>query len=259
MALGTEQFIPIVVPVAVALVFVLLRRLVPPRPAQPEGPPLSDAERAAFRRWELGSVALAAVFAVAAGFLWFWGLRALSTALLAKGPGDAFVISPDPESLGIPAIFLGIVSALPALEIFLRAALRGRHARFERYNQERASFDTRRVAVGLGWIVGLAALVFLFYWTSVVTRIGAEGIDLGNAWSLRREHVPWARVAAVQRRETFVAPSGNVIVRPHYAVVLDDGREWTTRGAFRSPPPEADREAMAFVAERAGRRIEQAP
>lgn len=254
-----EQLIPIVVPVVVLLAFALLRRLAPPPRPQPAELPITDEERSTFRRWELASVGLALVFAAAAGFLWFAALRALSAVALRKGGDALYVLAPDPESMGLPAIFLGIVSAFPALEIFLRAALRNRHARFELYSMEKAAFHTRKVAVGLGWVVGLAALAFLHYWASVVTRIGPDGIDLGTPWSFRSERIPYARVVAVQRRETFRAPSGNVIFRPHFAVVLDDGREWTTRGPLRSPPPEADLEAVTFVANRAGRPIEQAP
>lgn len=63
---------------------------------------------------------------------------------------------------------------------------------------------------------------------------------------------------SVQERSTFRAPNGNLIVRRHHAVLFDDGTEWTTRDALRSPA-EGDDAAMRYVAERAGKVIEALP
>jgi hypothetical protein len=61
-------------------------------------------------------------------------------------------------------------------------------------------------------------------------------------------------VQAVEDRSTFRAPNGNLIVRRHFAVRFDDGTEWTTRDALRSPAG-SDEAAIRYVAERAGRPI----
>jgi len=249
----------LLIPVVVAVAFALLRWLVPAKKTVDDGPPLTDEERAVFRRWELAAVGLFVLFAVALGFLWFGAFEILAALLLSQGPGAAFLFAPDTESLGIPAVFLGVVTSLLATELFLRAALRERHARFERYSREKATFDAGKVAVGLGWGVAVAVLVFLGYWASSVTRIGSGGIELGSGWPLGRERIPYERVRAVQLRASFRAPNGNLIARPHHAIVFDDGREWTTRGPLRAPIPEADAQAMAFAARRAGLSIEQVP
>ena len=243
------------VPLALAVVFALLRWLVPPRKRQDEGPRLTDEERASFRKWELAAVALWVVLAAALAFAWYGAFRVLAAIVMRPGTMTLFLLAPDPEAVGIPAIFLGIVLAMTATDLVLRALLRDRHARFELASQAKARFDTRKVVAGLYWLVAAMTVAFFVWWAGSITRIGADGIDVGSGFSLRREPIPYARVRAVQVRHSFRAPNGNVIWRRHHAVVFGDGTEWTTRNALRAPL-DSDAEAMAYVAEHAGRVIE---
>jgi hypothetical protein len=146
---------------------------------------------------------------------------------------------------------------MKATDLVLRALLRDRHARFELASRAKAGFDTRKVVAGMYWMVAAMTVTFFVWWAGSITRIDADGIDVGSGLSLRREVVPYARVRAVQVRDSFRAPNGNVVWRRHHCVVFDDGTEWTTRGALRAPL-DSDAQAIAYIAKHAGRAIDTA-
>jgi len=241
--------------VIIIMVFALLAWLVPAKQRQDDGPPLTNEERASFRPWLPASLIIWFLSTVASVFLWYGAFRGLASLLLKAGAGTAFLMTPEVESLAFPAIFLGIASSWPATAIVLRAMLRSRYPRFDRWANEDAFFDSHKVAVGGGCFVAVLVVAFFFYWSTTVTRIRTDGIVLGRAWSFRTEQVPYSRVRSVQVRDSFRAPSGKLISNRHYAIIFDDGREWLTRGPLRKTIPE-DAKAMAYVAARAGHAIE---
>lgn len=245
------------VPAAVVATLTLLGKLVPARRIAPTGPPPTDAERASAKRWELAAVVVWFALAAGFGFAW-WGLFRLLAAFVLRPGGAAFVLAAEDAALGIPAIFLAIVTAMMAVDRALRMLLGARYARIDAVWQEKATFDTRKVLGGLYAFVGLLVVAFLVFWLGGITRIGPDGIERGRAYGLRRELVPFSRVRAVQERSTFRAPNGNLIVRRHHAVLFDDGTEWTTRDALRSPG-EGDEAALRYVAQQAGKAIEAVP
>ncbi len=91
-------------------------------------------------------MALWAALAVGLALAWYGAFRVLAALVLRPGAKRLFLLAPDPERVGIPA--LGIVSSMKPIDLVLRALLRDRHARFELASQERASFDTRKVVAG---------------------------------------------------------------------------------------------------------------
>jgi hypothetical protein len=241
--------------VIILMVFALLAWLVPAKQRRDDGPPLTDEERASFRPWLPASLIIWFLSAVASVFLWYGAFRGLATLLLKSGAGTVFLMTPEVESLVLPAILLGIVSSWPATAMVLRAMLRSRYPRFDRWANEDAFFDGHKVAIGVGCFVAVVVVAFFVYWSTTVTRIRTDGIELGRAWSFRTEQIPYSRVRSVQVRDSFRAPSGKLIWHRHYAIIFDDGREWLTRGPLRKSIPE-DARAMAYVAARTGRAIE---
>ena len=244
--------------VVITMLLALLAWLVPAKQRKDEGPPLTDEERASFRPWLPASLIIWFLSAIASAFLWYGVFRGLASLLLRKGADTAFLMTPEVESLAVPAIFLGIASSWPATAMLLRTMLRSRYARFDRWSNEKAFFDGYKAAIGTVCFIGVVVAAFFFYWSTSVTRIRIDGIVLGRAWSFRTEQVPYSRVRSVQVRDPFRAPGGNLIWHRHYAIIFDDGREWLTRGPLRKTIPE-DAKAMAYVAERTGHAIEQAP
>jgi hypothetical protein len=245
------------IPAAVVATLTLLAKVVPAPKVEPNGPPPTEAERASAKRWELVAVVVWFALAAGLGFAW-WGLFRLLAAVALRPGTAAFVLAAEDAALGIPAIFLGIVTAVMAVDRAMRWLLGARYARLDAIWQEKATFDTRKVLAGLYVFVGVLVVAFLMFWLGAITRIGPDGIERGRSFGLRRELVPYTSVRAVQERSSFRAPNGNLIARRHHAILFDDGTEWTSRDALRSPA-EGDDEAMRYVAERAGRVMETVP
>src|SRR5512133_327784 len=114
------------IPAAVVATLTLLAKVVPARKVEPNGPPPTEAERASAKRWELVAVVVWFALAAGLGFAW-WGLFRLLAA--------------EDAALGIPAIFLGIVTAVMAVDRAMRWLLGARYARLDAIWQEKATFD----------------------------------------------------------------------------------------------------------------------
>src|SRR5207253_10571799 len=106
--------------VVITMLLALLAWLVPAKQRKDEGPPLTDEERASFRPWLPASLIIWFLSAIASAFLWYGVFRGLASLLLRKGADTAFLMTPEVESLAVPAIFLGIASSWPATAMLLR-------------------------------------------------------------------------------------------------------------------------------------------
>ena len=68
----------------------------------------------------------------------------------------------------------------------------------------------------------------------------------------------YKRVRGIEHRATFQAPNGNIIRRPHFVIVFDDGTSWSSDGPHESTPETASRIAQ-LVSRRSGRAITELP
>ena len=68
----------------------------------------------------------------------------------------------------------------------------------------------------------------------------------------------YTRVRGIEHRATFQAPNGNIIRRPHFVIVFDDGTSWSSDGPHESTPETASRIAQ-LVSRRSGRAIAELP
>jgi hypothetical protein len=126
-----------------------------------------------------------------------------------------------------------------------------------RFSTEFFGFDARPLFVGIVVVGVVASAAFCAGGMRTFARFEDGGIAIGRPLQSRTRFYEYARVKGIEHRATFYAPAGNVVEMSHYAIVFDDGSEWTTRELIRIPDRELDERIIKFVAERSGRTIEE--
>lgn len=243
----------------VVLIFALLRQSMPFCAGRDDGPPLTDAERRLYHRWEMGSLVPLLLAASASSYLWFRMLRLL--AVFAERPVEKtrYLILPDPGSWGVPAIFLGIITSAVPLVLLYRFLLGERYVRYIRACNERFGFDGWRVFRFMAILIVVLAAIWTVLAARSFTRFDEDEIILSQPLTAKVTHYTYAQIRAIEHRATFQAPSGAIIAQPNYVIHFDDGDTWSTRTLFRTPDPTNDESLIQFVAEQSGRQIDVVP
>jgi hypothetical protein len=243
---------------AVELSFELFRRIFPVRSAAPSEPPLSDEERRRYRRWELGAIVPLFVICFPVGYLWYLALREAAGLIRQETPDTRFLLSVDPAIWALPAIALALITSAILLDGLYRALLRGSYRQYSRFCNERVGIDGERVFALMAAVVVAGSVVFCSVALRCFARFTENGVEIGRVLSLGSKYYEYKRVRGIEHRATFQAPNGNIIRRPHFVIVFDDGTSWSSDGPHESTPETASRIAQ-LVSRRSGRAITELP
>lgn len=249
----------ILTPIGIALTFALFRRAFPVRGADSSSEPLTDDERRECRRWEIASSLVWLLLSVACGIASYLILTRMAGWLRPESPDTVFLVEPTPVFWAVPAIFLGMLTAIIPLDLGQRALLRDRYRRFERYGNERLGFDSNRVFLVLLAFGLVGASLFFLAGATSFARFTRDGIEIGRPFSFRSRFYEYWRIEGIEHRATYQAPAGNTLERPHYVILFDDGSSWSTREGCRDPVPRVDDPILKYVSSRTGKAIVPRP
>lgn len=258
--MGSSLLAPFAIPIAIGLCNVLLRYYFPPRPNDPDEPPLTEDERRYYGRRYVGWGLPAIFFFVPLlGFLSYLALKGLAGLFHQATPTTRFAIFPEPIYWALPAGFIGIVSsAIPTGWLF-QVLLRDRCRRFERYCREREGCEGGPALLMFSVLVVIGSAIGFVAGVTTFARFEQDGMEIGRTFELRSTRYGYERVAAIEHRTTFLARDGSRISRPHHVIRFDDGSSWSTREFLRVPLPGPDGQLAEFVAQRSGKPITECP
>ena len=245
-----------VVPVAVAVAFALFRWLVPAKVDTSAITLSRDELQRRYRKWEVGSLVPLFGFAALFGYGWFLLLRTVASLLLPSRSVGVYVLVPEDAYWALPALFLGIVCSVFPMVWIYKKLLGERYAEYEAYGQLRVGFNAWAVFRVLAIAVPLAAAAFVVAGINYTTVFDERGVTTKTLWGSDDGFHAYSAITSIRKQNTFIAPNGNVVHRPHYVIVFTDGTQWTTRDGLRTPLPAYDTKLMQFVAEKSGRMIE---
>jgi hypothetical protein len=245
----------ILTPIGIGLLFTLLRRFFPVRAAPPLTEPLTDEERRLYRRWEIGSALLWLPIGFVLSFAWYLVLTGLAGLFSHKSPDTLFLRQPTWVFWGIPAFFLGMLAAVIPVDLFVRALLRDRSRRFERFCNERAGLDGNRVLIAFAVFILVGSVVFFVAGVTNFARFTELGVEIGRPLSFRTRFYDYRRIEAIEHRATFQAPAGNTLERPNYVILFDDGLSWGTAEGCLDPDPRVDDPIVRYVSLRSRKPI----
>lgn len=248
---------------AVTSISALLRRLFPHRITSKTSAWSDEDLRAAYRvrKFFLGLCSIP--FAV----ITIWGsyemLLRIYSAVYADRLDGRFLMLPDPKLLLVPAFFVGLPLAHVATIGLSRLLLWHRYDEYVEYCN-RSSRIRPVVSNWLASIIGAVGAAMAVLCMDTSARISEHGFIINPFFSFGETTVPFTDITAVLRVSRFKAAAGNIVDRPYYAVRFSNGTQWVSQDTLYSPapgqPPAIEeklyKEAMAFLAARAGRKIE---
>jgi hypothetical protein len=73
--------------------------------------------------------------------------------------------------------------------------------------------------------------------------------------SFKQKEYGLENIAKIIHYQKSIAPNGNIVEKPHYAIVFNDNYEWRTNDNLRTPNINDDK-IFTFLTERTGLKIE---
>lgn len=254
-SMRTTIWTSILTPIGIGLMLAVFRRVFPVRVEPAASEPLTDEERRSYRRWEIGSALLWLPLGVVSGFAWYLAVTTLAGLFSHRSPDTVFLVEPTPVFWAVPAVFLGMLTALIPLDFVQRAVLGDRYHRFERFSHERAGIDGNRVVLAFTVFILAGSVLFFLAGVTSYARFTEAGVEIGRRLSFHGKFYEYRRIAGIEHRATFQAPAGNTVERPHYVILFDDGSYWSTREGCRDPVPKLDDPVVKYVSSRSGKAI----
>jgi hypothetical protein len=244
--------------ICVPITLLALRRLFPvPRGTQVDRS-LSDL-RKEYRRWELLTLPLYLAIAAIASYLWWKLFLGLATETGFAYDGAVFALRPARIAWLLPAMFLGMLSAGPAVNAVLRRLLKNRYYEYVAYQNLRYGFDSEAIVkpfcLGFGGLVAVGVFV-IANWYAIFTT---TEIRLNPFFSIRERSFSYADVVSIKTAPAFVAPNGKTVQRREYVLQFSDSTSWNTKDEPSDAAEAQVRSLVHAVSERSGTAISEIP
>jgi hypothetical protein len=244
--------------IGVPIAFLVLRRLFPvPRGAQVDRS-LEDL-RKEYGRWELLTLPLYLAIAAVASYLWWKLFLGLAAETGFAYDGAVFALRPVRIAWLLPAMFLGMLSAGPAVNAVLRRLLKDRYHEYLAYQNLRYGFDSEAIAkpfyLGFGGLVAISVLM-IASWYAIFTT---TEIRLNPFFGIRERSFSYADVASIKTAPAFVAPNGKTVQRREYVLQFSDSTSWSTNHDPSDATEAQVRSLVHAVSERSGVAISEIP
>jgi hypothetical protein len=239
------------------IMYALLRKLFPARPAPSSGLPLAEL-KAKYGKWVnmLGVLMFLTGVLFSIG-LWFamsglakWSAHQLPPAVVTFAPIT-------PRYWAVPALLLGLVCGGMAAMWIVRWLLGARYSEFLDYwcqssgmNSVRANVFVFQVCAAL--CVGLVSLGLRAH-----VQLTDDALVVNGIFSASEAHYPLADIQNIETSGLFVAPNGKLVSRREYVVIFNDGRRWSTTFIPSDPDPDAKSNFMRMISDRSGKPIEE--
>jgi hypothetical protein len=233
----------IAVPVAVAVVFSLARRFMPP-PSN-ETVSLEDASRFSRLQWLIGGVMI--VVAILFGLISYEAFVWINRDLAARGAPSIFLILPDRWIWFFFPLFGAICLTWElTLRLWILLGDGSQARKYETWSNSKTGFNATRVlrlmTIVIALPIGLATVLAL----PIHTSFNIAGLTIGHFGTLTPRYHSYADVRGITVTQGIRLRDGSLQKRP--AIVLDfaDGDRWSSADN-RDPQPEIDPALLNFL------------
>jgi hypothetical protein len=206
-----------------------------------------------YGKWELLAVPLVILSAVASGGLVWLTLAGLA-AWLHSAPGNAeFVLTPPSFLWALPALFLGMVSAVVPMHFLYRYLLGpNRYAEYNDFINTKAGFDSFRVIFFLGLLVVPSMILLSLLALDCRVFGDKDGVTLNGFLSFGDRRYAWSDVKSIERVDSFEAPNGNIVRKPYHVIRFSDGAAINFHRILADTAPETQQSVAQYASDRSG-------
>ncbi len=239
------------------IMFALLRRLFPARPAPSSGMPLTEL-KAKYRKWinMLGLLMFLTGVLFSVG-LWFamsgladWSAHQLPPAVVTFAPVT-------PRYWAVPALLLGLVCGGMAAIWLVRGLLGARYGEFLDYWCQSSGMNSVRANVFVFQVCAALCVGLISLGLRAHVQLTDDTLVVNGIFSTSEARYPLADVQSIETSSRFVAPNGKLVLRREYVVIFSDGRRWSTTFIPSDPDQESKRQFMRMISDRSGKPIEE--
>lgn len=239
------------------IMFALLRRLFPARPAPSSGLPVAEL-KARYGKWVsmLGVLMFLTGVPFAVG-LWFamtglalWCAHQLPSALVTFAPVT-------PRYWAVPSLLLGLVCGGIAAMWIVHRLLGARYGEFLDYWCRSSGMDSVKANVLVFQVCGLLCFGLIFLGLRAHVQLTNDTLVVNGIFSPTETSYPLTDVQNIETSGRFVAPNGRLVSRREYVVIFNDGRRWSTTYIPSDPDAETKGKFMRMISDRSGKPIEE--
>jgi hypothetical protein len=206
-----------------------------------------------FQTWYMNAAGLWFLGWAVSGFLSF---KVLSTiANIYHAPAEGICLIPIDEAYwAMPAIFGGMVLAIPFSCSILKLLLRDRYVAFLRLCEKSSRINNKANWFLCYWVT-IGVLISIYLGLNTYTRFSELGIAIHPYFGLQEETYSYTGVRSL---ELVAVPLRTRTSSPqsYYKIVLGNGSEWKTSIFDPGSIPPLYTEAMQFVASRTHKDIQ---
>ncbi len=173
--------------------------------------------------------------------------------------GDTVYLKPmTPAYWVLPALFLGIVTAVSVVKPLYEIALGDRFDDYLAYGRQRQGLDAIKLFQKLAAAVVVGAAVAAYLGMDCYARATERRLVINEFCGLGERAYPYRRVRSISQDYFVYKPSEQEkIRRPFYTITFDDGYRWCTQGLVKDVGADDDA-LIRYVSERSGVSIQPA-
>ncbi len=210
-----------------------------------------------FRKWEWGSYLLLLTLCALTGFAWWAGLRVIGSWTSERFAHADFVLTPDSVIWGLPALFMGIVSAGLLIDVLYRGILKSRYPDWLAYQKSRYGFDVLTLSKWVYIIILITSVIsvgLILDWYAVFEK---ENIVINRFFALSEDRYFYGDIQEIKTAPRLIAPNGQQVIRREYVLRFSDGSVWSTNGTPSDLQPNEKRTLIGFVEAQSGSPVQE--
>jgi len=241
-----------------AAFFWYLRRRFPSATPGGDGPTIEEL-RPKYRKWEIAAGFLAIPMMGVMFLVWWLLFQGVTRWHASWFEPAVYCLRASRGTLALPAMFLGMASAMFLWMGLYRYLLGDRFQEYMRYGSLAAGFDTLRGCTWLFSIMGVLAwlgFILALTWNVVFYE---DRILFRSFLGLRTRTVPYADIVELHTAPQLRAPNGNLVNRREYWLDYKGGGTWSTNNDLSMMDLDQKTRLFEFLARKSRKPIVQVP
>lgn len=191
------------------------------------------------------------VFTVVLTSLYNW----LSNWSIADDHTIIFIIKPNIGTWIVIAMMSSLGYAVFAIVKTAKLIFKADESNYWVYYNRKYGFKATRLLKYLGITLISFSSIMVILSLNTFVKFKESKIEINQFESLKSTEYDLEAITKIIFYQKTIAPNGNVVDKPHYAVLFNDGFKWRTTDGLRTPGSN-DSEIFTFLSEKTGKEIE---
>ncbi len=183
-------------------------------------------------------------------FEWF------SDAIIGTDKTLIYVIKPNMGTWMVMAIFTSLGYSVFAFIKLAKLMFKERHEDYWIYYNRLYRLNASGILKYLGIIIILVSSILVCLNLDTYLKIKENQIEINGFRTLKSQQYDLESITKIVHYKKTVAPNGNIVKKPHYALFFEDGFEWRTNDDLREPN-KGDDKIFDFLSQQTNLNIEE--